>query len=153
MCGNPHNKHLFLCSLNHEHYKDITDMTIEKQDPGPWRRRVDKKLNYLSKGHEDLTARLDVYEKSIDNNTKITRGIDEKVDALIEKTQVAVDLATKASLTAKVAHWIIFISQKILIQIGQIGVGILFLLTLYFIARSSGDWAKGFVNIFNGNLN
>ena len=127
-------------------------MTIEKLDPAPWRRRVDKKLNYLSKGHEDLTARLDVYEKSIDDNTRITKSIDKKVDELISNTATAVELATRAKWTTRAICWVAKVSQKILIQIGQIGVGILFLLTLYFIVQSSGDWAKGFVNIFNGNL-
>jgi hypothetical protein len=106
----------------------------------------------LSKGHKDLTDRLDVYEKSMDDNTKITKGIDRKVDDLIEKTAAAVAYAQRVSLTSRAFSWLVHFSQKMLVQVGQIGVGILFLLTLYFVFRNSGDWGKAFINIFNGNL-
>ncbi len=125
---------------------------VERQDTGAWRRRVDTKLTYLSKGHKDLTDRLDLYEKSMDVNTKITKGIDTKVDDLIIKTTAAVEYAARVSLTSRAVSWLVHVSQKVLVQVGQIGVGILFLLTLYFVARNSGGWAKAFINIFNGNL-
>ena len=125
---------------------------VERQDTGAWRRRVDTKLTYLSKGHKDLTDRLDVYEKSMDDNTKITKGIDKKVDDLIVKTTAAVEYAARVSLTSRALSWLARWSQRVLIQVGQIGVGILFLLSLYFVFKNSGDWGKAFINIFNGNL-
>ncbi len=127
-------------------------MTMPNQDPQAWRRRVDQKLNFLSKGHEDLNARLDKYELEMGENTKITKRIDTKIDDLITATAVAVDIAAKARWTGKAVRFFWTFSQKMAIWVGQFGVAAVTIFTLYYVFKIGGSWTKSFINIFNGNL-
>ena len=128
-------------------------MTIAKQDPLAWRKRVDQKVNYLSKGHEDLTARLDIYAKSMDDNTSLTKKIDRKIDDLMETTKTAVEFAERARWTAKAVRWFWAFSRQMMVWIGQFGVALVTVFTLYWVFEKGGSWTKAFINIFNGNLN
>ena len=117
-----------------------------------WRKRVDHKLNTLTRNYEDLSTRLDSYQKSLDTNTNLTKSINTKIDDLIATTADVVALSQKAKLGGKVLRWLLRTTHFIVVQIGQLGVAVLVVLSAYFVIKSAAPWAKAFVNIFNGNL-
>ncbi len=127
-------------------------MTIAKQDPVAWRRRVDQKLNFLTKGYEDLTATITGYAQERADHMVLTKKIDKKLDDLIDNTKDMVDLATKLSFTARLFKWLGSKSHKLMVWIGQFGVALVTVLTFYWVVESKGSWSRLFINIFNGNL-
>lgn len=128
-------------------------MATEKQDSDSWRRRIDKKLNILWKGHEELSARLDLYTKNMDTNTAITKEINKKVDALVDSTGTLVEIVQRARWTARMVRWVAKAGQGMVEAMGRMSAGIVAIFTVYYVVEHSKDWAKSFVNIFNGNLN
>jgi hypothetical protein len=128
-------------------------MTAPNQDTSAWRKRVDTKLNVLTKGHQELNDRLDVYTKSLSQNTEITKSIDKKIDDLILRTAIAVEIAARAKWTAMAGKTLWRLAQRSAQLIGMFGVALLTVLTFYWVTHSNGSWGKAFINIFNGNLN
>ncbi len=127
-------------------------MTTAKQAPLAWRKRVDMKLNTLTKGHEELTARLDTYQLKMTENTTITKGIDTKIDNLILQTAVAVELAAKAKWTAMSIRWFWASVQKLIVWITQFGKAAVLVLMFYYVFKLGGDWTQNLWVILKGNL-
>ena len=128
-------------------------MTIAKQDPVAWRRRVDVKLNFLTKGYEELSATITGYAQERADHMVLTKSIDKKLDDLTASTQDMVNFANRAKLTTRFLKWVGCRTQKIMTLIGQMGVALLTVLTFYWVVEKGGSWTKAFINIFNGNLN
>ncbi len=120
-------------------------MTAPKQDDQSWRKRVDQKLNNLSK-------RMDTYEQTQIQHTQLTERIDKKLDALIIATAPVVEREVKITIAKKIGHWFTDAGHKFIIFIGQLGVFAVTIASLYWVIKLGGDWSKRFINIFNGNL-
>ncbi len=129
-------------------------MTQPKQDDNSWKRRVDKKLNDLSKGHDNLQERLDSYVKDMADNTALTKKIDKKLDDLIISTHGLVEFAMRASRTGRVFKWLGEKSQKLASILGQYGMALLLVSTFVYMYEHAkpGEWIKSFISIFNGNV-
>lgn len=109
-------------------------MTMAKQDPEAWRKRVDRKLNSLTKGYDELSLRIDAQ----------TERIDKKLDTLITRTEPAIRIAHKASWVTTGVHWAGHAIHKVMRWLGEVGFGVLMLFTFLYIFSKS----KSFVEFF-----
>jgi hypothetical protein len=128
-------------------------MTVVNKDADQWRRSVDRKLNTLQANYVGLSDRLDQYSKDMAKNTDLTKGIDKKIDDLIDATATAVDFAKRAKWTSTIVRVFWKLSHQMIVWVGQAGVFMVTILAAYYVVRGAGSWGKAFVNIFNGNLN
>lgn len=117
-----------------------------------WRKSVDRKLAMLAVNYKDLNDRLDTYVKDMQKNTDLTRGIDKKIDDLIVRTAIAVEIAQRAKWTAMAGRLMWKWTTRIAVALGQYGVAVLVILTGWYVWHQHENWGAAFIRIFNGNL-
>ncbi len=118
-------------------------MTLAKQVPIAWRKRVDSRLNKLATGQRELKERLDNYESILKETNTI---LNQKLDQLLLLNQHIGVMKKGAKRVLTGLHWLLTGSSKL-------SLGLLGLLTLLWVTYHSStwqEWWENFIQVFNG---